>query len=179
LTNIVFALGTSSPGLDDERRDEHVDLGAHEPVHHVLEVALAHLPVADGHARARHDAPDVVRVRLDRLDAVVHEEHLPAAIELARDRLLEQPVVVLGLDEGEHRGAVARRRLHERHVAEPASDWCSVRGMGVAVSVSTSVSSLSCLSRSLCLTPKRCSSSTMISPSRWKSTSGLSSGACR
>ena len=46
----------------------------------------------------------------------------------------------------------------------PASDRCSVRGIGVAVSVSTSVSSLSCLSRSLCFTPKRCSSSTMIRP---------------
>ncbi len=46
----------------------------------------------------------------------------------------------------------------------PASDRCSVRGIGVAVSVSTSVCSLSCLSRSLCFTPKRCSSSTTISP---------------
>ena len=57
----------------------------------------------------------------------------------------------------------------------PASDWCSVRGMGVAVSVSTSVCSLSCLSRSLCFTPKRCSSSTMMSPSSANATSGLSS----
>ncbi|MCX5760025.1 MAG: helicase-related protein, partial [Gemmatimonadetes bacterium] len=47
----------------------------------------------------------------------------------------------------------------------PASAWCSVRGIGVAVSVSTSVSSFNCFSRSLCFTPKRCSSSTTISPS--------------
>ena len=40
----------------------------------------------------------------------------------------------------------------------------SVRGIGVAVSVSTSTSARSCLIRSLCCTPKRCSSSTTSSP---------------
>ena len=85
--------------LDDQRRDEHVDLAAHEAVHDVLELALAHLPVRDGDARARHDAANVIGVRDDRLDAVVDEEHLPAAIELARDPLVDQAVV-----------ATARRR---------------------------------------------------------------------
>ena len=56
----------------------------------------------------------------------------------------------------------------------PASDWCSVRGIGVAVSVRTSVSRRSCLSRSLCFTPKRCSSSITISPSAANFTSSLS-----
>ncbi len=41
---------------------------------------------------------------------------------------------------------------------------CNVRGMGVAVSVSTSTSVRSCLSRSLCLTPNHCSSSMMTNP---------------
>ncbi len=57
----------------------------------------------------------------------------------------------------------------------PASDMCSVRGMGVAVSVSTSVSRRSCLSRSLCFTPNRCSSSITSSPNSSNFTSGLSS----
>ena len=78
------------PRLDDHRRDEHVDLAAHELAHDLLELALAHLAVADGDARARHEAADVVGDRVDRLDAVVDEEHLPAAIELARDALLDQ-----------------------------------------------------------------------------------------
>ena len=41
----------------------------------------------------------------------------------------------------------------------PASDMCSVRGIGVALSVSTSTSSRSDFSSSFCATPKRCSSS--------------------
>ena len=105
------------PRLDDHRRDEHVDLAVHERVHHVLELALAHLPVRDGDARARHDALDVVGDRLNRLDAIVDEEHLSAAIELARDAFVDQPVVPR-LDVGEHRRPVARRRLHQRHVAQ-------------------------------------------------------------
>ena len=46
----------------------------------------------------------------------------------------------------------------------PASDMCSVRGIGVAVSASTSTSSRSARSSSFCATPKRCSSSTITSP---------------
>ena len=41
----------------------------------------------------------------------------------------------------------------------------SVRGMGVADMVSTSTCARNCLRNSLCSTPKRCSSSTMTSPS--------------
>ncbi len=104
-------------GLDDHRRDEHVDVAGDEAVHDVLEIALAHLPVAHGNAGARNDAANAVRDRLDGLDAVVHEEHLAAAIELARDAFLDQRLVPR-LDEREHRRAVARRGLHERHVAQ-------------------------------------------------------------
>ncbi|XQU67722.1 hypothetical protein OJJOAM_000453 [Cupriavidus sp. H18C1] len=51
----------------------------------------------------------------------------------------------------------------------------SVRGIGVAVSVSTSTSARSVFSASFWRTPKRCSSSMMTSPSRWKRTSSDSS----
>ena len=47
----------------------------------------------------------------------------------------------------------------------PASDMCSVRGIGVADIESASTSIRSCRSSSFCRTPKRCSSSTTISPS--------------
>ena len=46
----------------------------------------------------------------------------------------------------------------------PESASCSVRGIGVAVSVSTCTSARSCLSFSLWATPKCCSSSTTIRP---------------
>src|SRR5436305_1384757 len=46
----------------------------------------------------------------------------------------------------------------------PVSASCSVRGIGVAESVSTCTSARSCFSRSLWLTPKCCSSSTIRRP---------------
>ena len=46
----------------------------------------------------------------------------------------------------------------------PASDICSVRGIGVADIEITSTFSFSWRSSSFCLTPKRCSSSTISRP---------------
>ena len=53
----------------------------------------------------------------------------------------------------------------------PESAMFSVRGIGVAVSVSKSTVARSWRMRSLWRTPKRCSSSTMSRPSRWNATS--------
>ena len=53
----------------------------------------------------------------------------------------------------------------------PTSDMLSVRGIGVALIVSTSTFFFSCLIFSLCATPKRCSSSTTSSPRSRNSTS--------
>jgi hypothetical protein len=53
----------------------------------------------------------------------------------------------------------------------PESDMLSVRGMGVAVSVRTSIVGRSCRMRSFARTPKRCSSSTTRSPSCSNATS--------
>ena len=46
----------------------------------------------------------------------------------------------------------------------PTSDMCNVRGIGVAESASASTFLRISFSRSLCATPKRCSSSTINSP---------------
>ena len=54
-------------------------------------------------------------------------------------------------------------------------DMCSVRGMGVAVSVSTSTDCFIFLMASLWATPKRCSSSTTSRPRFLNSTSLASS----
>ena len=53
----------------------------------------------------------------------------------------------------------------------PDSAMFSVRGMGVADSVSISTPMKASFSFSLCLTPKRCSSSMMTSPRSWNFTS--------
>ena len=59
----------------------------------------------------------------------------------------------------------------------PESAICNVRGIGVAVSVRTCISARKDLSRSLCCTPKRCSSSTIIMP-RSENSIALASKAC-
>ena len=46
----------------------------------------------------------------------------------------------------------------------PTSDMCSVRGIGVAESVSTSTVARSVFSRSFTSTPNRCSSSMITRP---------------
>ena len=58
---------------------------------------------------------------------------------------------------------------------KPPSAMFSVRGIGVAVSVSTCTSARSVFSFSLSRTPKRCSSSTMMSPRSLKRTLACSS----
>ena len=57
----------------------------------------------------------------------------------------------------------------------PSRPMCSVRGMGVAVIVSTSTICRSAFSRSFTSTPNRCSSSITTSPRLWKCTSGWAS----
>ena len=57
----------------------------------------------------------------------------------------------------------------------PASDICSVRGIGVALIEITSTLRRSWRSSSFCLTPKRCSSSTISSPRSFARTSRESS----
>ena len=59
----------------------------------------------------------------------------------------------------------------------PTSDMFSVRGIGVAVIVSTSTRFRSCLIRSLCATPKRCSSSTTSRP-RSRNCTSFDSSRC-
>ena len=95
-------VGDVQPRLDDHRRHQHVHLTAHEARHHLVEIVLALLAVRHRDPRPRRERLHARRDRVDRLDAVVHEVHLAAAVQLARQRLLEQRVVPR-LDEREHR----------------------------------------------------------------------------
>ena len=76
--------------FDDHRRHQHVDIAVHERVHAVLELVLAHLAVRHADPRPRNDPLNVIGDRLNCLDAIVDEEHLAAAIELARDPFVDQ-----------------------------------------------------------------------------------------
>src|SRR5688572_1914543 len=89
------------PRFDDHGRDENVQLSSHELAHHLFEVALAHLAVADGDSRAWRKTAHMIGDRLDGVDAVVHEEHLPTAVYLAGDAFFDEAVVPW-LDESEH-----------------------------------------------------------------------------
>ena len=115
---IVLALGMSRPGFDDRRADEDVGLAVREREHHLLEGALGHLAVPDDEPDARQHPPELLGLRLDRLDPVVDVEDLAAAIELAQDRVADEPGRRLG-DAGLDRQAVLRRRLDGGEVADP------------------------------------------------------------
>ena len=110
-------VGHVEPRLHDHRGDEDVHLAGHEPPHHRLQLLRRHLPVGHADPGPRRERPHPGGDGLDRLDPVVHHEHLAAAIDLPGERLLQQPVVPR-LDEGEDRRAVARRGLDQGEVAE-------------------------------------------------------------
>ena len=67
--------------------------------------------MADADPGTGNYAPNVLRHPVDRLDAIVNEEYLSAAIELARDSFVDEPIVPR-LDVGQHRRSVPGRRLH-------------------------------------------------------------------
>ena len=106
-------------GLDDRGADEHLEAPVVEVEHELLEVALAHLAVADADRRLGHQPPQALREELDVLDRVVHEIDLPAAADLAQAGLAHEAVAPLR-DEGLDGDALGRRRRHQREVAQAA-----------------------------------------------------------
>ena len=104
-----------------------------------------------------------MRQSIDVVDAVVDEVDLPAAIDLAQDHLADQRSLcrVTNVRIGRRACGAVSMMLMSRI---PASDMCSVRGIGVALMVSTSTSVRSCLRNSFWRTPKRCSSSMTTKP---------------
>ena len=80
-------------------------------------IGRAFVAMRDGEMRTRGERSDPRGDSLDRLDAVVHEIDLSAAIQLPRDRLFEEPVVPR-LDKGEHRRPILGRRFEQREIAQ-------------------------------------------------------------
>jgi hypothetical protein len=86
-------------------------------MHLLLELALPHLPVRDEKAQVGTQLLQLLRSVVDRLDAVVQVERLPAALVLALERALHDLLVVLA-DSRADRTPALRRRLDDRDVAQ-------------------------------------------------------------
>ena len=93
--------------LDDRRAHEHVVLAFPEVEHDLLERAFVHLSVRDRDAGLGHELADAGGGVLDVHHAVVHEEHLAFAQQLAADRFADGAFVVRA-DVGEDRLALGR-----------------------------------------------------------------------
>jgi hypothetical protein len=83
-------------GFDDRRADEDVCRARRKREHHLLEHAFRHLPMPDHDPDIGQHRAQLLRLGLDRLDPVVDVEDLPAAIELAQDRVPDEPRRSLG-----------------------------------------------------------------------------------
>ena len=93
-------------------------VAAQELEHDLLELSVAHLPVRHADAHLGHEPAQLLGRLVDRLDAVVQEERLPAAVVLAPDRLGDQLLVPLPHVRAD-RLAIGRRRRDHRDVAQP------------------------------------------------------------
>ena len=104
-------------GLDDRRRDQNVEVLAHEAEHDLLEHLLVHLAVTDAEARLRHELAQLVGQAIDVVDAVVDEVDLAAAVDLAQDHLADQLILGRG-DERPDRQPGLRRGVDHADVAD-------------------------------------------------------------
>ncbi|SVJ66326.1 Uncharacterised protein [Klebsiella pneumoniae] len=108
--------GHVDAGLDDGRGHQHVEALVVEVAHHLFQLALVHLSVADADARLRDQFGEVAGALLDGLHFVVQVVHLAAAQQFAEQRFLDHRVLLLH-DEGAHRQAARRRRGDDGQVA--------------------------------------------------------------
>ncbi len=109
-------VGDIEAALDDGGGEEDVGLAGDEAPHHVLQLLLVHLAVADLDGRLRDQFLQPRRHPLDAHHPVVEEIDLPVAGQLALDGAADHPLVV-GADDGLDRLAAGRRRLDRAHVA--------------------------------------------------------------
>ena len=151
-------------GLDDGGRQQHVVLAVVERRHDVLELGRRHLAVRDRDLHLRHVlVEELLDARRD--PRCAGRRRTPGRRDSARAAAPRAPPA--------DRTATTKVRTASRSTGgvamidssrTPVSASCSVRGIGVAVSVSTCTSARSSFSCSLCATPKCCSSSTMSRP---------------
>ena len=108
--------GNIEAALDDRRADQHLELAVGKGQHDLLQLALRHLAVADAERCLGHQPLQPSSDLADTLHAVVHEEDLPATVDLAQNGLADQGLVVFG-DGGGDRQALLGRRLDRAQIA--------------------------------------------------------------
>ena len=176
----VLAEGMSRPDLDDRRADQAVELAADEAHHPLLESRARRAGrarrsrAASASARAR-DRPSRRSTRSGRACRATGRRDRARARAPARTTSSSHSPTCVRTGRRPS-GGVAITAISRR----PAIDICSVRGIGVAERLITSVCSRSWRSSSFCLTPKRCSSSTTIRPEVLRAARRTRAvGACR
>ncbi len=111
--------GHVDAALDDGGAHQDVEAPMVEVHHQLLELALAHLAVADAHDALRDQRLHLGGDLVDRAHLVVHEVDLAAAAQLAQGRLAQGRRVPLD-QEGLDGQARRRRGGDEGQVAQPA-----------------------------------------------------------
>ena len=112
-----IGVGKVEARLDDRRANQHLRLVLEKIEHDFFQFFRPHLAVGHGHLRFRNQIGELERQAIDGFDAIVQKKHLPAAFELAQDRVADQPLVVAG-HVGLDRQAVHRRRLDDAQIAD-------------------------------------------------------------
>ena len=124
--------GHVDAGLDDGRGHQHVEALVVEVAHHLFQLALVHLSVADADARLRDQFGEVAGALLDGLHFVVQVVHLAAAQQFA-----EQRFVITAFCCSMTKVRTDRRRAGGVAMMDgsrmPETAMFRVRGIGVAV----------------------------------------------
>ena len=90
----------------------------HELQHHFLQFAFRHLSVPYDNAGFRGQCLQFRRNLPNTVHAVMHEVHLPTALQFLLERRLNQFLIPVR-DHGLNRHAIFRRRLNHAHIAQP------------------------------------------------------------
>ena len=84
----------------------------------MLQIALVHLPVADGNFRLGDQIAEQFRHRVNRIDAIMQIKHLPAAINFVENRLFDQ-LCLVSTNDGLNRQTFPRRRFNDAQITRP------------------------------------------------------------
>ena len=112
-------VGDVQPALHDIGAQQDVRAPIGEVVHDAGQVSLFHLPMRHGNRSIGNETAQLGLQQVDGAHPVVHEEHLPLAIQFALDGLLHHHVVE-GTDVADDGQAFSRRRLDTADVADAA-----------------------------------------------------------
>ena len=118
-------IGNIQSGLNNARRDQHIDITVNKIIHNAFQFSLLHLPVGKGDPGLRYQRTHSCCDIRDRIDTVIYIIDLPASCQFAGDRFPYQFLIVFHhkrLD----RETVLRSFFQYAHVPDP--DQTHVQG---------------------------------------------------